>query len=148
VALDPSVIVAVLALVSSLGGIVVANRFTARTARQAQETTADIERKKLDASSWQDAVKLWKDDVMQLRKDREEDSVRHETEVIKLQSRLESMEDELRVVNRRGALLLARDDAMVAWSRVVVTIMREAGIVFPPPPPGVAETNPGITPIV
>jgi hypothetical protein len=140
--MDPSVIVAVLALLSSLGGIVIANRFTARTARQAQETSAEIERKKLDASSWQEAVALWKDDVKQLRERLVEDDLRHELETTKLQGRIDTMEEELRLVNRDRAFDRIRIDALVAWSRHAVTVMRNAGITFPNPPPGVEESLP------
>lgn len=141
--MDPSVIVAALALVSSLGGIVVANRFTARTARQAQETTAEIERKKLDAASWADAVKLWQNDVVLLRQRISDDRTEYETDTAKMQGRLEAMEEELRQVQRERIYDRHRIDALVVWSRTAVRMMREAGISFPQPPPGVTDTDPG-----
>lgn len=148
--MEPSVLIAVLALISSLGGVVVANRYTARTAREAQETTAEIESKKLDASSWQEALKGWKDDVRQLREDRAEDAARYEADLAKLQGRVNSLAEELEAVNRARVFDRTQIDAMVAWGRIVVQMMRTAGIAYPPPPPGIqsGHTNPeGFSPI-
>jgi hypothetical protein len=140
--MDASVIVAVLALVSSLGGIVVANRYTARTARDAQKQAAEIEEKKLDAASWKQSIDNWKDDVQQLRAARNEDRVQYENELSKMKSQLEAMDEELKMINRSRAFDRAQIDAMVAWSRVVIAMMRSADIPFPPAPPGVADSLP------
>ena len=140
--MDVSVILAVIAMVSSLGGIVVANRYTARTAREAQRQSAEIEEKKLDSASWKESVNNWKDDVQQLRAARREDQVQYENDLSKLQSRLDALDEELKIVNRARAFDRAQIDAMVAWGRVVVAMMRNADIPFPPAPPGVAESIP------
>lgn len=141
--MDSSVIIAIIALVSSLGGIVVASRYTARTARQAQETTKLIEEKKLDASSWQEQVKSWRDDVRQLRELRAQDRADHETEMSKCMTRIDNLEE----ARRRDAQERARDrahlDAFVSWSRMVAKLLRQADIAYPPPPPGVEDTSPG-----
>jgi hypothetical protein len=139
---DASVIVSIVALVSSIGGVYVANRFTAKTARQAQETTAEIESRKLDATAMVERDKAWKDDVDRLRARMYEDDQRHEQETAKLEGRLQALEEELRLVNRQRAFDRAHIDAMVAWSRIVVGMMKEAGITFPPPPPGISDTLP------
>jgi hypothetical protein len=147
--MDPSVIIAIISLVGSVGGIWVANRYTARTARDAQaqaralgEQTAEIERKKLDQESWRVQVDSWRADVAQLRELRMEDQQRHEIEMQKMQSRLDATDEQLRLMMRERAFDRAHIEAMVAWGRVVVSMMRTAGIAYPPPPPGVTDTLP------
>jgi uncharacterized membrane-anchored protein YhcB (DUF1043 family) len=144
VSVEPSVIIAILGVVSSLGVVVIANRYTARTARAAQETTAEIEEKKLDAASWKDQVESWRSDVKELREQRAADSRRFEEQLARQATRI----DELTATVERQSGEIMRDrahvTALVSWGRRVVALLREAGIAFPPPPPGVADTDPGL----
>jgi hypothetical protein len=139
---DSSVLIAIIALISSLGGIIVANRYTARTARQAQETTAEIESRKLDASSWQESLKLWKDDVKVLREQIKEDNIRYENDKAKMSGEIDAMREELRQVHKERTYDRVQIDAMVAWGKTVVVMMEKAGIPFPPAPRGILDTIP------
>ena len=46
------------------------------------------------------------------------------------------------VVARERAQEQAYLDALVAWCRIVVQLLRQAGIAYPPLPPGVSDTDP------
>lgn len=144
--MDPTVqvLIAVLGVIGTLGGVYVANRFTARTARAAQQTTAEIEAKKFDAASWKDQVDSWRADVKELREQRDADARRFAEQLGRMQGRI----DELAATVERQAGEIMRDrqhvTALVSWGRQVVALLREAGITFPPPPPGVADTDPGL----
>lgn len=141
--MDTSLVVALVGLVTSLGGIFIANRYTARTARQAQTTTAEIEQKKLDVASWQDQVKSWRDDVQTLREQRAADKAEYDREISKCNVRITELEEGRRADARQRAETQAHLDAVVAWGRMVVMLLHRAGIAYPAPPPGIQDTDPG-----
>lgn len=120
-------------LITVIGSIVVALlglagvAYTARSAKAANLRTADSE-------AWNRQVESWRKDVEELRKDRDED-----------RKRLAEMESTLEAVKKEAAIdRLARYE-LVHWARAVVALLRANGIPFPPPPPGVADTDPGST---
>jgi type II secretory pathway pseudopilin PulG len=140
---DPSVVIAIVGAIASIGGIFVANRYTSRIAKNAQIATQQIEEKKLDVASWQDQVKSWRDDVKQLRELRVQDRTEYENELHKAMTRIDALEEARRADARERAADRAIIDAMGAWGRVVVAILNKAEIVYPMPPPGIADTDPG-----
>lgn len=142
--MDTSLLVALVGLATSLGGIIIAQRYTARTARAAQASTAAIETRKLDVTSWQAQVEAWRADVKQLRELRAEDKAEHEAEMARMQERIDGLDTKLRDASRERVRDRANMDALIAWARVVVGLLRQAELVFPAPPPGVTDTDPGI----
>ena len=141
--MDPSVVIAIVGAIASIVGIFIANRYTTRIAKNAQLATQQIEEKKLDVASWQEQVKSWRDDVKQLRELRVQDRTEYENELHKAMARIDALEDARRIDARERASDRATMDAMRAWGRVVVGILTRADIVFPMPPPGISDTDPG-----
>ena len=114
--------------------MVVANRYTAKTAREAQKTTAQTELAKLDIQRIQD----WRADNQALRQQRIEDKHEFDKEIGEMKARLGDLE----VENRQ-----ARTEriAFVSWARSIVLVLQDRQIPYPPPPVGVLDTglNPG-----
>jgi septal ring factor EnvC (AmiA/AmiB activator) len=154
---DTSVVLAIIALVSSLGGIVIANRYTARTARQAQVTTAEIEKDKIEQTSWRELNQGLREEVKRLRDDaradREEwaaqlekvrtDALTHGHDCAKQLDRLrQQIEQDAARHNRDRAHLARQVDALVDWGRAVVRQGRVHDWQLPSPPPALADTDP------
>src|SRR5206468_2644409 len=75
---NASIIVATIGLIGSVTAVLIANRYTARTARRAAETTERMEERKLDASTWKDQYEGWREDALKLRELRDADQARYE----------------------------------------------------------------------
>lgn len=124
-------------LITVLGSVVVALlglagvAYTARSAKAANLRTAESE-------AWNRQVESWRKDVEELRADREEDRRRHAEEMAEVRADLAKIKEEAREDR------LARYE-LVTWARAVVALLRIHQIPFPPPPPGVADTDPGST---
>lgn len=159
VPIDPSVIVAIIALVSSIGGIFIANKFTARSARDAQSKAATVEQNKLDEQRRQSLMDNMQEEINRIdemrRRDRQEyitirdeDKEAFEAHRKDCAERISLLEDEQRRLRRERNTLSGRVDDLILWSRAVVRVMRNAGITYPPPPPGVDSTDPdGFSPV-
>jgi septal ring factor EnvC (AmiA/AmiB activator) len=139
--MDPGVVVAVIGGVLSLTGVWLANRFTSRTAREAQITTAQIESRKLDIQTWKEQVELWRGDALKMRErmnEFERESREHRDECRRQIQDLEEAierEQDARVEER------VQLDALMAWAKVVVGILRSGKIPYPVPPPGVDDSG-------
>lgn len=147
--MDPTIAVAVLALISSLGGIVVANRYAARGARSAQEAAQRIENTKVDAEaykrareSYDAALKEQEQRIARLRKEMEDDRREHERDMAECLRRIERLEGDLE--RDRGRLRrLASDLAKLsAWARRLIRSLRSQGIAYDPPPIELGDTDP------
>lgn len=137
---DGATVVQVLAVAATiivaglgLAGVV----YTARAARASNKRTAEIEQSKLDTTRWQAQVDSWRSDVAQLRADRKEDEQRHQEQIAALRERMTRIET-VAEEERRARFEL------ITWARNVVALLRQAQIAYPAPPPGVADTDPGI----
>lgn len=137
---DGATVVQVLAVAATiivaglgLAGVV----YTARAARASNKRTAEIEQSKLDTTRWQAQVDSWRSDVAQLRADRKEDEQRHQEQIAALRERMTRIET-VAEEERRARFEL------ITWARNVVALLRQAQISYPAPPPGVADTDPGI----
>lgn len=147
--MDTAIIIAVIGLVGSLGGVYLAQRITARTARQAAQTTAELETRKLDQATWQEQYQGWRDDALKLREllsaqeDRaREDRERSEQRISDLDKRLQILTRRLDDIQRERAKERAQLDSIISWCRVVVVLLRQAGVAYPPLPPGVLDVPP------
>lgn len=156
--LDPSVIVAIIALVSSVGGIFVANRYTSKNARDAAAKSVIVEQGKLDEQRRQSLMDNMQEEITRLndmrRTDREEyQRVRQEDRdefarrLAETNVKLATISTEHDQYRRERTFLQQQVDTLVLWSRAVVRVMRSAGVQYPPPPPGVDTDPDGFPPI-
>lgn len=125
-----SILVAMLGLV----GVV----YTVRGARDANQRSEQTVAWKAQIDALQKRADSWRDDVDALRADRDEDRARHAEEIAAVR------EDLTKIQKQATEDRLARYE-LVHWARAVMALLRQAGITFPPPPPGVADTDPGLT---
>src|SRR5437899_717365 len=86
--MNPSIVVAAIGLFGSVVAVVIANRYTARTARRAADMTERMEERKLDASTWKDQYEGWREDALKLRELRDADQARYETDRARLEAKL------------------------------------------------------------
>ena len=147
--MNASIIVATIGLIGSVTAVLIANRYTARTARRAAETTERMEERKLDASTWKDQYEGWREDALKLRELRDADQARYEADRLRWEAKInecaikvDQLSGQMAVVARERAQEQAYLDALVAWCRIVVQLLRQAGIAYPPLPPGVSDTDP------
>lgn len=131
--MDLSSTVSVIVAFCSVLGVYIANRYTAKSAQKAQETTSQIEMAKLETAR----TEGWRQDNIELRRQREEDRRGYETSVREINERIEMLELDQKVAQRERKNL-------VSWARRIVELLREAGINYPPPPPGILDTDPDI----
>jgi hypothetical protein len=146
---NTSIIVAVLGLIGSVAAVIIANRYTARTARRAADATERMEERKLDASTWKDQYEGWREDALKLRELRDADQARYENDrahweakLNECNAKIDQLQQQMAVVARERVQEQAYLDALVAWCRVVVALLRQAGIAYPPVPPGITDTDP------
>src|SRR5438270_4762714 len=140
--MNTSVLIAIIGAVASVVGVIIAQRVTARNATKASETTERLEERKLDQAGWAAQYAGWKDDALKLREQRDRDQERYEQDRIKFEARLAEMDAKLTEIVRARAQEQAYLDSLLSWCRVVVVLLRQAGISFPPLPPGVTAPPP------
>jgi spore coat protein CotF len=145
--LDPSVIVAIIALISSVGGIIIANRYTSRNARDAAAKSVIVEQGKLDEQRRQSLMDNMQEEITRLTDMRRKDREDFEAELAKTNARLTTISTEHDQYRRERTFLQQQVDTLVMWSRAVVRVMRTAGVQYPPPPPGVDTDPDGFPPI-
>lgn len=135
--MDASSIVSVIVAFFSVLGVYIANRYTAKSAQKAQETTVQLEMAKIE----KERTEGWRADNIELRKQREEDKAGYETRMRHLNDRVESLEAE-QVVSQRER------KSIINWAYRVVEVLRDAGLAYPPPPPGLIDTDPNIPRVI
>lgn len=154
-AMNSGVLTAVVMAVSAAAVAAITGWYSYRAARRNSEATRQVERDKLSTDSWERQVKAWREDVVALRQQRAEDSKIHEehrkecsrqigeltTEVRHLQRQRDSDEERHQTERQTVAAQLA---VLVTWAKNVVVLLNSAGIAFPPPPPGIQDTDPRI----
>lgn len=131
---DPTVTVALF----SAAGVIIAGamtlagvRFTQRQARAAADATAALDRAKVDAAAYESARTTWDEHVDSLRE--QVADLREESERLRGLSRdLRSRVDDLETAGRADR---ARFRELVDYARVLLRIMGEYEIAYPPPPP-------------
>lgn len=145
--IDTSVIVAIIALISSVGGIIVANRYTSRNARDAAAKSVQVEQSKLDEARRQSLMDNMQEEISRITEQRRKDREDFENELTKLNGRLTTISNEHEQYRRERSFLQQQVDTLIMWSRAVVRVMRGAGVQYPPPPPGVDTDPDGFAPI-
>lgn len=124
----------------SLAGVVYAAR-SSRAANARSEVTKtwqaqlDALQRAVDGARMR--ADSWRDDVEALRADRDEDNARHAEEIAAVRGDLEKVKEQ--ATQDRTAR-----HELVSWARAVIALLRGHGITFPPPPPGVSDTDPGL----
>lgn len=156
--IDTSIVVAVIALLSSISGIVIANRYTSRNAREAAAKSASVEQSKLDEQRRQSLMDnmqeeinrvdaMRKQDREEYRRVRDEDRAEFQAHKLECQARIRSLEEEQAMLRRERTSLTQQVDALIEWSRAVMRVMRNADVTYPAPPPGVDNDPDGFPPI-
>lgn len=126
-------------LITALATVVV-GIYTARAASAANRETSQL-------TGWRDLVKEGREELNRLREDREEDEERHRKERAEDRGRIEACQQQINELRVRFEEAERRERKLILWAREVVRLMRNASVPFPPPPPGVADTDPdGIAP--
>jgi uncharacterized membrane-anchored protein YhcB (DUF1043 family) len=140
--MSESLVVAGIGALVSIAVAIIANRYTSRTARQAQETTAELEDRKLDASTWKEQYQGWKDDAIKLRELREQDRKDFETSINECKGLINELRAQIDWMKEDRMRDQAYLYSVNAWCRAVVVLLRDAGIPYPPPPRGLDATDP------
>jgi hypothetical protein len=148
--MNTSIIVAVLGLIGSVAAVIIANRYTARTARRAADATERMEERKLDASTWKDQYEGWREDALKLRELRDADQARYEADRAALGSQAQRVQRQDRPAPGRsspswpGSGRRSRR-TWTRWSPGAGSwwhLLRQAGVAYPPVPPGITDTDP------
>ena len=145
--IDTSVIVAIIAAVASVAGIVFANRYTSRTARDAAAKSVLVEQGKLDESRRQSLMDNMQEEITRLNDMRKQDRQEFEARLSETNTRLTTISEEHERYRRERSYLQQQVDSLVLWSRAVVRVMRGNNLSYPPPPPGVDTDPEGFAPI-
>lgn len=132
---NTAVTVAIIMAVASFFGTAIGGWYTFRAARRNAETTREVENDRLSSEQ----VKAWREDVQTLRQQRAEDSEKIRNLEKRLEEVVQAHERDRTEHRQQRQVLEGRIDALVYWGRAVVRIMREQGMSFPPPPPGVND---------
>lgn len=134
----------------SLGGVIVTAflgflgiQYTARSSRNAQEQAtkraAELERTKVDAQAYQrarenydSALSVMQGQIEALKSGREYDRQEHTRQIGELRDRVREL-DEARRADRATIVTLA------AYARVLLSLLRDNSIAYPPPPPDLSQ---------
>lgn len=143
--LPSGVVTALLSFLGLLITTVVVQRVTARNARRAYELQKENE----DRKNSLEQAKQWRDDTVELRKQRDEDRKEYEADRIEWRAELGQMKVEMAGLRVQvESLTSERRDAEVlisqltTWCKVVVVLLRQHNIPYPTLPPGITDTNP------
>lgn len=144
------IIAALMGALGTILGVTITNFVSSRTARRSAELTATVQTREIEQQGWQQHYEAWKDEALQLRRLRDEDQQRYEANRRNLEARFAEMSEKVNAMETRMTTMTRERaeervflEAIIAWCRVVVRLLREAGIAYPPLPPGVvADTDP------
>lgn len=138
------------------GGIITAG-WSSRTARRVAAQHDGVETTSLQVNVWQQQYEAWKSDALALREQRDEDQRLYQQDRNRFENilaergrqmdemvvKMHDMEARITTMTRERAEEQVYLEALVAWCRVVVKLLRKAGIAYPPLPEGVSnETDP------
>lgn len=136
--MDPTILVALVsgvALVVSALVTLLGVRYTQRQARAAADATARLEANKVDARAYESARETWAEHVVHLRE-----------QVAELRGRIDELEqgrvrDRTRIRELEEGRI--RDEARIGdltrYARILLRILGEHHIAYPPPPPGLGS---------
>lgn len=125
--LDPAVAVAIVALISSIGGIFITNRFAARSARAAQESAERQKTQAIDSLSFKRARDNY--DAAIAEQERRIARLHAEMEAERQERQQDDEECKQKIEELRRDLTALRE-----WSRPLLRAARAAGISHPDPP--------------
>jgi Cdc6-like AAA superfamily ATPase len=134
---DPAVIVAITALVGSLGGIFLTNRYAARAARAAQEAAEKQKTLTIDSESFRRARDNY--DAALAEQQHRIDRLRAEMKTDRDEYKRDTDECRQKIAAMRRDLTNLRE-----WSRPLLRAARAAGVVHPEPPVWLGDTDPGM----
>lgn len=139
-----------------LGGIVT-QFWSGRTARRVAAEHDGVQTTQLQVNVWQQQYEAWKNDAIALRQQRDEDQRLYQEDRDRFESalteqrrlmdemarKMQEMEARILTMTQERAQEQVYVEALVAWCRVVVKLLRKAGIAYPPLPEGIGtETDP------
>lgn len=133
--MEPSVLTSVIAAIGSVLAVGITGWFGFRGARAAQAQAGSLAAQNREL----DQVKLWRDDVEALRRQRVEDEARHKQEREESARQIEGAHQRITELSRRVEMAERREEALLRWARRIVEQLQDTGIPFPPPPPGVID---------
>lgn len=132
--MDSPLVVALLGALGSIIAVFIANRFTTRSARKAQERAAEIESTKVDAQAYERARESYDAAlttqtrrIVDLQKEMVDDRAEYRSEIADCRARIREL-DQARRDDREHIR------ALVAYLRVLIGILRKHDIAFPDPP--------------
>lgn len=145
--IDASIIVAIIALIGTVGGVFIANKYTSNAAREAAAKSAVVEQSKLDEQRRQYLMDNMQEEITRLNDMRRKDREEFETRLSEMNTRMTVIATEHDQYRRERSFLQQQVDSLVMWSRAVVRVMRNAGVQYPPPPSGVDTDPDGFEPL-
>lgn len=145
--IDTSVIVAIIALISTVAAVIIANRYTSRAAKEAAAKSVVIEQSKLDEARRQFIMDNMQEELTRITAERRKEVEDFERRMQSLQQRLAEISDKQDQYRRERSYLQQQVDSLVMWSRAVVRVMRTAELSYPPPPSGVDTDPNGFEPL-
>lgn len=132
--MDSPLIVALMGALGSVLAVVIANRFTTRSARKAQQQSSDIERTKVDAQAYERARENYDAAlttqgrrIVDLQKELADDRAESRSEIADCRARIRELD-----LARRSDRERIR--ALAAYLRTLIAILRQHDITFPTPP--------------
>jgi septal ring factor EnvC (AmiA/AmiB activator) len=145
--IDASIIVAIIALVSTVSGVIIANRYTSRAAREAAAKSVIVEQSKLDEQRRQYLMDNMQEEITRITEMRRQDRDDYDRRISEMNTRMTAISDQHDQYRRERSFLQQQVDSLVLWSRAVVRVMRGANITYPPPPQGVDTDPDGFEPL-
>jgi small-conductance mechanosensitive channel len=125
--LDPPAIATIVVAILGLGGIVLTNRYAARSARAAQEAAQRQKEIQIDTESFKRARDNY--DAALIEQERRIERLRREMDQDREDSRRESADCRRQIDELRRDLTALRE-----WARPLLRAARAAGVLHPDPP--------------